>query len=69
MSIVFGKLADVKGTKFSLMLALLIYCFAAVAAVGFAPLELKDDHDRYDFQYEYDESTNQYNLTMLMEKK
>ena len=69
MSIVFGKLADVKGTKFSLMLALLIYCFAAVAAVGFAPLELKDDHERYDFQYEYDESTNQYNLTMLYGKE
>ena len=41
MTIVFGKLADIKGTKFALMLALLIYCFVAVTAAGFAPLELE----------------------------
>ena len=41
MTLVFGKLADVKGTKFALMLALLIYCFVAVTAAGFAPLELQ----------------------------
>ena len=51
--------ADVKGTKFALMLALLIYCFVAVTAAGFAPLELDptadedndgtpDDAERYD---------------------
>ena len=39
MTFVFGKLAERKGTKFALMLALLIYCAVAVAAAGFAPLE------------------------------
>jgi hypothetical protein len=38
MTIAFGKLADIKGTKFALMSALLIYCFVAVVAAGFAPL-------------------------------
>ena len=66
MTLVFGKLADVKGTKFALMLALLIYCFVAVTAAGFAPLELDptadedndgtpDDAERYDFTFTWDE--------------
>jgi len=45
MTFVFGKLANVKGTKFALMLALLIYCGVAVAAAGFAPLELDPKTD------------------------
>ncbi len=45
MTFVFGKLANVKGTKFALMLALLIYCAVAVAAAGFAPLELDPKTD------------------------
>ena len=68
MSIVFGKVADKKGTKFTLILALSIYCFAAVTAVGFAPLELEDDHDRYDFQYEWDEENDVYQLTTLYDR-
>ena len=67
MTLVFGKLADVKGTKFALMLALLIYCFVAVTAAGFAPLELDptadedndgtpDDAERYDFTFTFGSS-------------
>ena len=65
MSIVFGKIADKSGTKFALMLALAIYCLVAVAAVGFAPLELEDDHERHDFQYDYDSENDEYTLTTL----
>jgi len=45
MTFVFGKLAEKKGTKFALMLALLIYCAVAVTAAGFAPLELDSESD------------------------
>jgi MFS family permease len=45
MTIVFGKLADIRGTKFALMTALMIYCFVAVVAAGFAPLELEGEED------------------------
>ena len=67
MTLVFGKLADIKGTKFALMLALLIYCFVAIVAAGFAPLELdgKEDAERYDFQFEYNEETEEYELLTL----
>ena len=68
MSIVFGKIADKSGTKFALMLALAIYCLVAVAAVGFAPLELEDDHERYDFQYDYDAEADEYTLTTLYDR-
>ena len=76
MTIVFGKLADIKGTKFALMLALVIYCFVAIAAAGFAPLELDpstdkdgddipDDANRYDFTFTYNESTGLYDMETL----
>ena len=70
MTLVFGKLADIKGTKFALMLALLIYCFVAVVAAGFAPLELegKEDAERYDFQFEFDEETGEYELVTLYDR-
>ena len=76
MTIVFGKLADIKGTKFALMLALIIYCFVAIAAAGFAPLELDpntdsdgdgvpDDANRYDFTFTYNETTELYEMETL----
>ncbi len=70
MSIVFGKLADHKGTKFSLMLALLIYCFVAVTAAGFAPLELEGESDaeRYDFAFEWNNETQMYEMTTLYDR-
>jgi len=57
MTFVFGKLAEKKGTKFALMLALLIYCAVSVTAAGFAPLELEgeEDAERYDFQFEWND--------------
>jgi len=65
MTFVFGKLADIKGTKFALMLALLIYCGVAVTAAGFAPLELEGENDaeRYDFQFEWDGDPDGNNST------
>jgi MFS-type transporter involved in bile tolerance (Atg22 family) len=70
MTFVFGKLANVKGTKFALMLALLIYCAVAVAAAGFAPLELEgeEDAERYDFQFEWNEETGLYEMTTLYDR-
>jgi MFS-type transporter involved in bile tolerance (Atg22 family) len=70
MTIVFGKLADIKGTKFALMSALMIYCFVAVVAAGFAPLELEgeEDAERYDFTFEWDNATGVYELTTLYDR-
>ena len=70
MTIVFGKLADIKGTKFALMTALMIYCFVAVVAAGFAPLELEgeEDADNYDFTFEWDEDTQLYELSTLYDR-
>jgi UMF1 family MFS transporter len=70
MTFVFGKLANAKGTKFALMLALLVYCFVAVAAAGFAPLELEGekDADRYDFKFEYDNVTGNYTMKTLYDR-
>ena len=70
MTFVFGKLADKKGTKFALVTALLIYCFVSVTAAGFAPLELEgeEDAERFDFQFTYDETTGDYNLTTLQDR-
>ncbi len=70
MTIVFGKLADIKGTKYALMLALLIYCFVAVVAAGFAPLELEgeEDADRYDFTFQWDNETQEYELMTLYDR-
>ncbi|PXF23923.1 MAG: hypothetical protein CXX72_00495 [Methanobacteriota archaeon] len=70
MTLVFGKLANIKGTKFALMLALLIYCFVAVAAAGFAPLELEgeEDSERYDFAFTWNNETGVYELTTLYDR-
>jgi UMF1 family MFS transporter len=70
MTFVFGKLANVKGTKFALMLALLIYCAVAIVAAGFAPLELEgEEHaERYDFQFEWNEETGMYEMTTLYDR-
>ena len=70
MTFVFGKLAEKKGTKFALMLALFIYCAVAVAAAGFAPLELEGEEDaaRYDFQFEWNEDTGLYEMTTLYDR-
>ena len=77
MTLVFGKLANIKGTKFALMLSLMIYCCVAVVAAGFAPLELDstvkddgtvDDADRYDFTFTWNETSSMYEMTTLYGK-
>tara|TARA_B100001245_G_scaffold51497_1_gene34279 strand:- start:3 stop:1835 length:1833 start_codon:yes stop_codon:yes gene_type:complete len=68
MTVVGGKLAGRFGTKRVLGCALGVYSVVALLAVGFAPLELADDHERYDFQYDYDEETGEYDLTSLYGK-
>lgn len=72
MTLLFGKLANIKGTKFALMLALFIYCGVAVVAAGFAPLELESDvtaaDSDYDFTFEWDNSTENYNMTTLYDR-
>jgi len=72
MTLLFGKLANIKGTKFALMLALLIYCGVAVVAAGFAPLELESDvtaaDSDYDFTFEWDNSTENYNMSTLYDR-
>ena len=72
MTLLFGKLANIKGTKFALMLALFIYCGVAVVAAGFAPLELESDvtaaDSDYDFTFEWDNSTENYNMSTLYDR-
>ena len=68
MTVFGGKLADRYGTKRVLGWALGVYSVVALLAVGFAPLELADDHERYDFQYDYDEEIGEYELTTLYDK-
>ena len=70
MTFVFGKLAAARGTKFALMVALLIYCAVSVTAAGFAPLELEgeEDAERYDFQFEWNNETGMYDMTTLYER-
>lgn len=77
MTLLFGKLANAKGTKFALMLSLMIYCCVAVVAAGFAPLELDstvddkgvaEDAERYDFTFTWNETAQMYELSTLYDK-
>ena len=68
MTIIGGKAARRFGTKEVLTGALIVYCIVAILAVGFAPLDLDDDHDRYDFKYDWDESDSTYKLTTLYDR-
>ena len=68
MTIIGGKAARRFGTKEVLTGALIVYCIVAILAVGFAPLDLDDDHDRYDFKYDWDDSDSTYKLTTLYDR-
>lgn len=68
MTIIGGKAARRFGTKEVLTGALIVYCVVAILAVGFAPLDLNDDHERYDFQYDWDEADDAYGLTTLYDR-
>ena len=68
MTILGGRAARRFGTKPVLTAALGVYCVVAILAVGFAPLELEDDHGRYDFQYDWSESNEAYMLSTLYDR-
>ena len=68
MTILGGKLASRFGTKLVLAMALAVFSLVAVMAVGFAPLELDDNHERYDFQYDYNRQNGEYELSTLYGK-
>jgi UMF1 family MFS transporter len=55
----FTKLAGKIGTKKALTVSLVGWIVLCFAALAFAPLEL-DSHDQHDITYEWDESSNQY---------
>ena len=55
----FTKLAGRIGTKKALTVSLVGWIVLCFAALAFAPLEL-DSHDQHDITYEWDESSNQY---------
>ena len=68
MSIVGGILAVRYGTKAVLGGAIGVYMVVLIIATGFAPLELENDHDRFDFRYEYIVETNEYELSTLHDR-
>tara|TARA_B100000686_G_scaffold119618_1_gene126699 strand:- start:154 stop:1929 length:1776 start_codon:yes stop_codon:yes gene_type:complete len=68
MTIIGGKLASKYSNKNILGAALTIFCVISVLGVGFAPLELGDDHERYDFQYDWDEDEGAYRLSTLYDR-
>ena len=68
MTIIGGKLASKYSNKNILGAALTIFCIISVLGVGFAPLELEGDHDRYDFQYDWDEEEDAYRLSTLYDR-
>ncbi len=68
MTIIGGSLASKYGNKNILGGALTIFCVVSVLGVGFAPLELGDDHERYDFQYDWNEEGGAYKLSTLYDR-
>jgi UMF1 family MFS transporter len=58
----FSKLAEWTSTKAALMVSLVGWCVVTSLAIGFAPLELADDHAAYEFQAEWDETANSYSI-------
>ena len=68
MTIIGGSLASKYGNKNILGGALTIFCVVSVLGVGFAPLELGDDHERYDFQYDWNEEEGGYKLSTLYDR-
>ncbi|PDH23698.1 MAG: hypothetical protein CND89_01340 [Marine Group II euryarchaeote MED-G38] len=59
----FTKLAERIGTKRALTVSLVGWIVLCFAALSFAPLEL-DNHNEHDIMYEWDESSNQYRVSV-----
>ena len=68
MTIIGGRLAGKYGNKNILGGSLVIFCVISVLGVGFAPLELNTDHERYDFQYDWDDDEGAYELSTLYDR-
>ncbi len=69
MSYIGGRAAERFGTKKVLTSALMVYCVAAVLATGFAPLPMEDNHDVHDFQFNFDENNDIYEIVVLYDKE
>ena len=68
MSVVGGMLAARYGAKSVLGGSIGVYMVVLIIATGFAPLDLEDDHDRFDFRYDYDEESGEYVLSTLHDR-
>ena len=62
-ALAFTKLAEKIGTKKALTTSLVGWILLCFAALAFAPLEL-DSHNQHDIMYEWDESQNNYTVTV-----
>ena len=68
MSVVGGMLAARYGAKSVLGGSIGVYMVVLILATGFAPLDLEDDHDRFDFRYDYDSESDEYVLSTLHDR-
>ncbi|MGB1461378.1 MAG: MFS transporter [Candidatus Thalassarchaeaceae archaeon] len=68
MSVVGGILAARYGAKSVLGGSIGVYMVVLIIATGFAPLDLEDDHDRFDFRYDYHEESGEYVLSTLHDR-
>lgn len=59
----FTKLAEATSTKSALTISLIGWVVVVTAALSFAPLELSE-HSEYDFQYDWNEDTSEYDITV-----
>ena len=59
----FTKLAEATSTKSALTISLIGWVVVVTAALSFAPLELSQ-HSEYDFQYDWNEDTSEYDITV-----
>ena len=62
-ALAFTRLAEKIGTKKALTTSLVGWILLCFAALAFAPLEL-DSHNQHDIMYEWDESQNNYAVTV-----
>ncbi|MFL2952710.1 MAG: MFS transporter [Candidatus Thalassarchaeaceae archaeon] len=59
----FTRLAEATSTKSALTMSLIGWVVVVTAALSFAPLELSQ-HSEYDFQYDWNEETSEYDITV-----
>ncbi len=68
MSVVGGMLAARYGAKAVLGGSIGVYMMVLIIATGFAPLDLNEDHERFDFRYEYIAESDEYELSTLHDR-